>query len=149
MHRGCEFGLHSRGGTPTSPATGYPLSPRVLDTQTFGICGPELAELALGFLPKVDCVLTPDPAASCFVELGSALGRPLGCSDPSTPACSFERLLSCLYCLFLLVLTCNLCSVNVLLLYYVRYFLLQLTILIVLSALLNLLYSCLHYYLPS
>ena len=48
MHRGREFELRSRGGTPTSPATGYPLGPQFLDTQTLEICGPELAELALG-----------------------------------------------------------------------------------------------------
>ena len=48
MHRGRGFGLHSRGGTPTSLATGYPLGPWFLDIRTLGICGPELAELALG-----------------------------------------------------------------------------------------------------
>ena len=74
MHRGHGFGLCSCGGTPTSLATGYPLGLRVLDTWTLGICGPELAEPALGFLPRVDCVLTLDPAASYFVELGPPLG---------------------------------------------------------------------------
>ena len=48
VHRGRGFGLRSRGGTPTSPTTGYPLGLRFLDTQMLGICGPELAELALG-----------------------------------------------------------------------------------------------------
>ena len=74
MHRGRGFELRSCGGTPTSPATGYPLGSQVLDTQTLGICGPELAESALDFLPRVDCVLTPDLAASYFVELGPPLG---------------------------------------------------------------------------
>ena len=73
MHHGRRFGLRLCGGTPTSPATGYSLGSRVLDTQTLRICGPELAESALDFLLRVDYVLTPDPAASCFVELGPPL----------------------------------------------------------------------------
>ena len=48
MHRGRGFGLRSCGGTLTSPSTGYPLGPQFLDSQTLGIYGPELAELALG-----------------------------------------------------------------------------------------------------
>ena len=47
VHRGRGFGLRSHGGTPTSPATGYPLGSRFLDTVTLEICGLELAELAL------------------------------------------------------------------------------------------------------
>ena len=47
MHCGRGFGLRSCGGTPTSPATGYPLSPWFLETLMLGICGPELAKLAL------------------------------------------------------------------------------------------------------
>ena len=39
-----------------------------------GIYGPELAELALGSLPRVDYVLMPNPAAPCFMELGPPLG---------------------------------------------------------------------------
>ena len=74
VHHGRGFGLRSHGGTPTSPATGYPLGPWVIDTQTLGICGPKLAKPALSFLPRVDCVLTPDPVASYFMELGPPLG---------------------------------------------------------------------------
>ena len=54
VHRGRGFGLRSRDSTPTSPAAGYPLSLRVLDTQMLGIYGPELVELDLNFLPRVD-----------------------------------------------------------------------------------------------
>ena len=73
VHRGCGFGLCLCGNTLTSPATSYPLGPRFLDTQTLEICGPELAEQALGSCLS-DCVLTPDPATSCFVKLGPPLG---------------------------------------------------------------------------
>ena len=38
------------------------------------IYGPEVAELALDFWLRVDCMLTPDPAASYFMELGPPLG---------------------------------------------------------------------------
>ena len=93
MHHGRGFGLYLHGGTPTSPATVYPLGPLVLDTRMLGTGGPELAEPALDFLPRVDYVLMPDPIASCFHGVGSSLGHPLGCSDPSTPAC-YYRLLS-------------------------------------------------------
>ena len=54
MHRGRGFGLRSHGGTPTSPATVYPLGPLVLDTQMLGIGSPELIEPAFDFLPRVD-----------------------------------------------------------------------------------------------
>ena len=74
MHHGHGFGLHSRGSTPTSPTTGYPLGLWVLDTRTLGIYDPELVELALSFLPRVDYVLMPDPTASYFIELGPPLG---------------------------------------------------------------------------
>ena len=48
MHHGRGFGLHLRGGTPTSPAIGYPFGPQFSDTQTLGIYGLELAEPAFG-----------------------------------------------------------------------------------------------------
>ena len=85
----------------------YPFGSLVLDMRMLGIGSPEQVELTLDFLPRVDCVLTLDPTASYFVELGRALGHPLGCSDPSMPVYSFERLLSCLYCLLLPVTTCS------------------------------------------
>ena len=47
MHCGRGFGLRSRGGTPTSPATSYPLGLQFLDIRTLGIYGPELVEPAL------------------------------------------------------------------------------------------------------
>ena len=47
MHHGHGFGLRSRGGTPTSPATGYPLGLWFLDTQTLGIYGLELVKPTL------------------------------------------------------------------------------------------------------
>ena len=74
MHRTRGFRLRLCGGSPTSPTISYPLGLPILDTQTLGICGPELVELALDFLLRFDCVLTPDPAASCFMELGPPLG---------------------------------------------------------------------------
>ena len=74
MHCGRGFGLRSHSGTLTSPATGYPLGLWVLDTQTLEICGPELAEPALNFFPRVDYMLMPDLVASYFVELGPPLG---------------------------------------------------------------------------
>ena len=60
---------------------------------------PEMAEPAPQFLPRDE--LTPP---FLFHGVGFSFGRPLGCSDPSTPACSFERLLSYLYYLLLTVL---------------------------------------------
>ena len=42
------FGLRSRGITPTSLATRYPLGLRFLHTWMLEICGAELAESALG-----------------------------------------------------------------------------------------------------
>ena len=47
VHRDRGFGLRSHGGTLTSPATGYPLGLRFLDTRMLGICGPELAKTIL------------------------------------------------------------------------------------------------------
>ena len=74
MYRSRGFGLCSRGGSPTSPATGYPLGLQVLDTWTLGICGLKLVEPTLSLLPRVDCMLMPDPIASYFMELGPLLG---------------------------------------------------------------------------
>ena len=74
MHYGHGFGLRSCSGTSTSLAIIYLLGPLVLDTQMLGIGSPKLAEPALSFLPRVDCVLTSNPVASCFVELGPPLG---------------------------------------------------------------------------
>ena len=89
MRRGHGFGLCSRDGTLTSPAIIYPIGSLVLDTWMLGTGSPELAKSALSFLLRVDCELTLGPAATCFRGVESSLGRPLGCSDPSTPACYY------------------------------------------------------------
>ena len=74
MHYGRGFELSSHDSTLTSPATVYPLGSLILDTRTLGTSSLKLAKLALNFLPRVDCMLMLDPAASYFMELGPPLG---------------------------------------------------------------------------
>ena len=71
MHRSLGSRLRSRGGTPTSPATSYPLGPLFLDTRGLGNVAPELAESAPQFVClELTVCLAPDPPFLLTVELG-------------------------------------------------------------------------------